>query len=80
MEVIVDAFLASWNEHVGYAQRSEPVSTRNHRLLILSVMKRWPVVVVHTCTAVVVFLVGGKSRAVYTFVPRLCSDSCTSRG
>jgi hypothetical protein len=32
--------------------RSEPVSTRNRHLLILSVMKRRPVVVVQTCAAV----------------------------
>jgi hypothetical protein len=57
-QVVVDPFLASRNEPGGYTQRSEPVWTRKRRLLILSVMKRRPEVVLQTCAAADVRCVG----------------------
>jgi hypothetical protein len=56
-----------------YTQSSKPVSTRNHRLLILSVTKRRSLVGVHTCADAdarcVSFPVGMRCRDTYTFVP-----------
>jgi hypothetical protein len=59
------------------------VSTRNRRLLILSVTKRRPLDGVQTCAAVdaccVSFPAGGRRRAAYTFVPGLRIGDGTGR-
>jgi hypothetical protein len=60
------------------------MSTRNCRLLSLSVMMRRPVIVAHACTVVDVrcvrFPADGRRRAEYTFAPGLHSGNGTSRG
>jgi hypothetical protein len=64
--------------------RSEPVSSWNRHLLILSMKKRQPLVGVQTCTAIdacsVSFPAGGRRRAAYTFVIGFLIGDGTSRG
>jgi hypothetical protein len=67
-----------------YTRRSEPVSTRNCRLLSLSVMNKWSVIVEQTCAAVDVryisFPASDRRRAEYMFEPWLRSGDGTSKG
>jgi hypothetical protein len=60
------------------------VSTRDRRLLILSMTKMRPLVGVQTCSTVdarcVGFPAGGRCRAAYTFVPGFHIGVGTSRG
>jgi hypothetical protein len=69
---------------LGHTQMSEPLSTRNCRLLDLSAMKRRPVIAEQTCAAGYVCCVslpaGGRRRVEYTsaLLPR--NGDGTSRG
>jgi len=75
LEIVAGAFLAPWDVPSGTTQRSEPVSTKNFKLLSRSVMNRRPKFVEHVFPAInscpCLFSADERNTVVYICAPCL---------
>jgi len=84
-KIVAGALLAPWDELRGNTQRSEPVSTKNLRLLTLSAMNRRPVGVEQASAAINAclcrFPAGCRSTVECTFAlrPRIACGNGNNR-